>query len=174
MGRRFKDALHLTSFQQALVVAVPVVVGSPGRIPVGVPTDGFGGRIMFPAVSAATIVPVLYLGLTGQSSPAGLPVGVPFVNSWFPPGRRGLALGVFGVGMGGTAISALTTVHLVTADGSATPFVLTAIVLAGYAVLAGPVLREAPRRRRTGCPHPQIPCAFASWSWKSRRRHCLA
>jgi NNP family nitrate/nitrite transporter-like MFS transporter len=102
-------------------VAVPVVVGSL--------TDRFGGRVMFPIVSTATIVPVLHLGLAGHSSLAGLlvggfllgvggtafAVGVPLVNAWSPPERRGLAIGVFGAGMGGTAISALTTVKLVDA-----------------------------------------------------------
>ena len=47
----FTAALHLTPFQQALLVAVPVVVGSLGRIPVGALTDRFGGRVMFPIVS---------------------------------------------------------------------------------------------------------------------------
>lgn len=160
LGPRFKDALHLNSFQQALVVAVPVVVGSLGRIPVGALTDRYGGRVMFPLVSAATIVPVLYLGWSGHTSLAGLlvggfflgvagtafAVGVPFVNAWFPPERRGLAIGVFGAGMGGTAISALTTVRMVKADGVATPFTVTAIVLAAYAVLAALLLRDAPGR----------------------------
>ncbi|HVV22603.1 MAG TPA: MFS transporter [Pseudonocardiaceae bacterium] len=160
LGPRFQDVLHLSAFQQALVVAVPVVVGSLGRIPVGALTDRFGGRIMFPAVSTATIVPLLFLGLVGQSTLAGLlvggfflgiggtafAVGVPVVNAWFPPRRRGLALGIFGVGMGGTAISALTTVHLVTGHGSATPFVITASALAAYAVVAGLLLRDAPGR----------------------------
>lgn len=68
LGPRFKDSLDLSSFQQSLLVAVPVVVGSLGRIPVGALTDRFGGRVMFPLVSAATIVPVLYLGLAGHSS----------------------------------------------------------------------------------------------------------
>ena len=160
LGPRFKESLHLSAFQQALLVAVPVVVGSLGRIPVGALTDRFGGRVMFPVVSAATIVPVLYLGLVGQSSLAALlvggfflgiggtafAVGVPFVSGWYPPARRGLAIGIFGVGMGGTAISALTTVKLVKAYGGATPFVVTAIVLAGYAVVAWLVLRDAPGR----------------------------
>ena len=160
LGPKFKDVLHLSPLQQALVVAVPVVVGSLGRIPVGALTDRFGGRVMFPLVSLATIVPVLYLGLSGHASLAGLlvggfflgiggtsfAVGVPFVNAWFPPQRRGLAIGVFGTGMGGTAISALTTVKLATAHGTATPFVITAAVLAGYAVLAAIVLRDAPGR----------------------------
>jgi MFS transporter, NNP family, nitrate/nitrite transporter len=160
LGPKFKDVLHLTPLQQALVVAVPVVVGSLGRIPVGALTDRFGGRIMFPLVSLATIVPVLYLGLSGHSSLAGLlvggfflgiggtafAVGVPFVNAWFPPQRRGLAIGIFGMGMGGTAISALTTVKLVAAHGSAAPFVVTAVALAVYAVLAVLLLRDAPGR----------------------------
>jgi NNP family nitrate/nitrite transporter-like MFS transporter len=57
-----------------------------------------------------------------------------------------LAIGVFGAGMGGTAISALTTVKLVAAGGTATPFVVTAIVLAAYALLAALLLRDAPGR----------------------------
>src|SRR6516165_12196658 len=160
LGPRFKDSLHLSAFPEALVVAVPVIVGSVGRSPVGGLTDRFGGRAMFPLVSLATIVPVLYLGLSGHASLAGLlvggfflgiggtafAVGVPFVSAWFPPGRRGLAIGVFGMGMGGTAISALTTVKLAAAHGTAMPFVITAAVLAGYAVLAVLVLRDAPGR----------------------------
>src|SRR5512138_2562272 len=67
LAPKFKDALHLTSFQQALLVAVPVVVGSLGRIPIGALTDRYGGRVMFPLVSLATIVPVLYLGLFGHT-----------------------------------------------------------------------------------------------------------
>jgi len=56
LGAHFKQALGLTSFQQALLVAVPVIVGALGRIPVGALTDRYGGRIMFPVVSFATIV----------------------------------------------------------------------------------------------------------------------
>jgi MFS transporter, NNP family, nitrate/nitrite transporter len=160
LAPRFKEILHLSSFQQALIVAVPVVVGSLGRIPVGALTDRFGARIMFPLVSLATIVPVLYLGLSGYASLAGLvtggfflgiggtafAVGVPFVSAWIPPARRGLAIGVFGMGMGGTAISALTTVKLVKAHGTAAPFVITAVVLAVFALVAALVLRDAPGR----------------------------
>ena len=160
LGTRYKDLLNLSGSQQALLVAVPVIVGSLGRIPVGALTDRFGGRVMFPLVSVSTIVPVLFIGLAGQRSFVALliggfflgvggtvfAVGVPFVNAWFPPERRGLALGVFGVGMGGTAISALTTVKLVTARGSAAPFLITAVALALYAALARLLVRDAPGR----------------------------
>lgn len=160
LAPRLQDSLGLSSFQQSLLVAVPVIVGSLGRIPVGALTDRFGGRVMFPLVSLATIVPVLYLGLAGHSSFAALlvggfflgiggtafAIGVPFVSAWFPPERRGLAIGVFGAGMGGTAISALTTVKLVDANGMANPFLITAAVLAVYAGVSALVLRDAPGR----------------------------
>ena len=156
----FTAALHLSPFQQSLLVAVPVVVGSLGRIPVGALTDRFGGRVMFPVVSLVTAVPVVYLGLWGHSSLAALlvggfflgvagtafAVGVPFVSAWFPPERRGFAVGVFGAGMGGTAISALTTVKLVDAHSLRTPFMITAAALVVYGVVAAAVLRDAPGR----------------------------
>ena len=160
LGPHFKTSLQLTSFNQALLVAVPVVVGSLGRIPVGALTDRFGGRIMFPIVSLVTVFPVLFLGYAGYHSLAAIiiggfflgisgtafAVGIPFVNAGFPPNKRGMALGIFGAGMGGTAISALTTVKLVTHHGIHSPFLLVAIVLACYGVLAAVVLRDAPGR----------------------------
>ena len=160
LGAHFKTALALSGFSQALLVAVPVIVGSLGRIPIGALTDRFGGRVMFPLVSFLTIAPVLFLGYLGYQSFAGLiaggfflgvagtafAVGVPFVSAWFPPEQRGMAIGVFGAGMGGTAISALTTVQLVNARGVATPFMLVAVVLAVYGTIAALVLRDAPDR----------------------------
>ncbi len=150
----------LSESDVALMVAVPVIVGSLGRIVVGALTDKLGGRLMFPAVSATTIVPILFLAFFAQSSYAAVlvggfflgiagtafAVGVPFVNAWFPPERRGLAVGIFGAGMGGTAISALTTVKLYTNVGEKAPFVITAVALAIYAVVAWLVLRDAPGR----------------------------
>ena len=152
---------RLSESDVALLVAVPVLVGSLGRIPVGALTDRFGGRVMFPLVTAATIVPILFIGFFGLDSYGALliggfflgiggttfAVGVPFVSAWFPPERKGLAVGIFGAGMGGTAISALTTVKLYSNAGHRVPFVITACVLAGYAVLAWLVLRDAPNRR---------------------------
>src|SRR6266566_5075765 len=108
LGAHFKQALGLTSFQQALLVAVPVIVGALGRTPFA--------------------------------------VGVPFVNAWFPAERRGLAIGVFGMGMGGTAISALTTVKLTAHWGIHAPFLIVAGALAVYGVAAALVLRDAPGR----------------------------
>ena len=155
----YAKELGLSAVQQSLLVAVPVVVGSLGRIPVGALTDRLGARTMFPAVAVLTIAPVLFVGLAGSSYPALLvggfflgiggtafAVGVPFVNAWFPPERRGTAIGIFGAGMGGTAVSAFTTVAIADRWGRAAPFILVAVVLAVYAVTARLLLRDVPGR----------------------------
>ncbi|MCT1437868.1 MFS transporter [Brachybacterium paraconglomeratum] len=148
----------------SLIVALPVLVGSLGRILMGGLTDRFGGHLMFPLVSLLTVIPVLFLGLVGQYSYSTLllggfflgiagttfAIGVPFVNSWFPPAKRGMATGLYGVGMGGTAISAFTTVPLVEAAGSAAPFIVTAIALVLYAVLAWLFMHDAPTWKPSG------------------------
>jgi NNP family nitrate/nitrite transporter-like MFS transporter len=165
LGPGIKERLGLSFAAQSLLVAVPVVVGSLGRIPVGALTDRYGARLVFPLVTVATIVPVLtltvvdsyaaliltgfFLGIGGTA----FAVGVPHVSGWYPPARRGFAIGLFGVGMGGTAIANFTTVRLADAYGDRAPFLLVAAILAGYAVLAFLLLRDAPGRTRpTGSP----------------------
>jgi len=142
----------------ALIVAIPVLVGAVGRIPIGALTDRYGGKLMFPLVSLSTVIPVLFIGLVGQYNYATLlvggfflgiagtafAIGVPMVNSWFPPAKRGMATGLYGVGMGGTAISAFTTVPLVSSLGDVAPFVITAVVLVVYAVVTWLLLADPP------------------------------
>ena len=173
----------LTESDVALLVAVPVVVGSLGRIVVGALTDKLGGRVMFPIVSAVTIVPILFIAFVALDSYALLlvggfflgvagttfAVGVPFVNAWFPPERRGLAVGIFGAGMGGTAISALTTVKLYDGLGAKAPFLITAAVLAVYAVVAWMFLRDAPGRTAptTSLAHRLVANARLPITWQA-------
>lgn len=142
----------------ALIVAIPVLVGSLGRIPIGALTDRYGGRLMLPLVSLITVIPVLFLGFVGQYTYATLivggfflgiagttfAIGVPYVNSWFPPTKRGMATGIYGAGMGGTAISAFTTVPLVNGVGNVAPFVATSIALIAFAVLGWLLMPTAP------------------------------
>lgn len=159
LGPRLRDELDLSSFEQSLVVAVPVVVGALGRIPAGALTDRWGARRVFPCVAGLTIVPVLYLGHLADSlaevlaggfllglGGTAFAVGVPFVNAWYPPARRGVALGIFGIGTGGTALSAFTTVQLGDAVGRAFPFDLVAGCLALYAAVSWFLLRDRPDR----------------------------
>jgi NNP family nitrate/nitrite transporter-like MFS transporter len=135
------------------------VVGSLGRIPVGALTDRIGARTMFPVVSLITVLPVLFVGLVAESFPALLvggfflglggttfAIGVPLVNAWYPPARRGTALGIFGIGMGGTAISAFTTVRLSESIGPEAPFLIVAAALVAFAAASAALLRDAPGR----------------------------
>ncbi|WP_328725169.1 nitrate/nitrite transporter [Streptomyces sp. NBC_00259] len=158
LGGVYKDRLGLSSFEQSLLVAVPVLVGSLGRIPVGALTDRYGARLMFPLVSALTIVPVLLLIPAKHSYGAMLAVGfllglggttfaigVPLVNSWFPPAHRGFAIGVFGMGMGGVALSGYLTPRMAKHSENL-PFYVVAIALAVYAVIAAVLLRDRPDR----------------------------
>lgn len=172
LGSAYREELGLSPIQQALLVAVPVIVGSIGRVPVGALTDRLGARRMFPMITALTIIPVLYLGLFGDSyeeiivggfflglGGTTFAVGVPLVSAWFAPERRGLALGVFGIGMGGTAVSAFSTVRLADAFGRAAPFVLVAVVLGLYTVASAVLLRDPP-----GCVAPGGSFLARTWS----------
>jgi len=159
LGNTYGGELELTAFQVSVAVAVPVIVGSLGRIPVGALTDRFGARVMFPAVSIVTIIPTLFVGFVANSFPllivggfflgiggTAFAVGVPFVNAWYAPERRGLALGIFGMGTAGTAVAAFTTVGIADAYGRPAPYVLVAAILAAYAVVSWVMLRDSPQR----------------------------
>ncbi len=151
LGTRYSSELDLSATQTSLLVAMPVLVGSLGRVPVGALTDRFGGRMMFTVLTLASAVPVLlvafagslpsytlllvfgfFLGLAGTT----FAVGIPFVNAWFEPARRGFATGVFGAGMGGTALSAFFTPRLVRTIG----YIPTHLLIAGALIVVGAVL----------------------------------
>src|SRR5690242_3621363 len=107
---RFRELFHLTASETALLVAVPVLLGSLARIPMGILTDRFGGRAIFTILMAAVAVPVwmapqqtsyralltaaFLLGLAGSS----FAIGVGYVSRWTPADRQGSALGVYGLG----------------------------------------------------------------------------
>ncbi|MEU8541524.1 NarK/NasA family nitrate transporter [Streptomyces sp. NPDC048717] len=158
LGPHFGETLKLSSFQQSLLVAIPVLVGSLGRIPVGALTDRYGAKLMFPLVSALTIIPVLLLILVKDSYGLMLAVafllglggttfaiGIPLVNSWFPPAKRGLALGIFGMGMGGVALSGYFTPRMAKHSENL-PFIVVACALAAYALLAVLLISDRPDR----------------------------
>jgi MFS transporter, NNP family, nitrate/nitrite transporter len=155
----YTTAMSLTSTQAALLVATPILVGSVGRIPVGALTDRYGGRTMFTVISLASIVPVLLVAFAGaiDSYPlllvfgfflgiagTAFAIGIPFVNSWYAPARRGFATGVFGAGMGGTALSAFFTPRFVAWFGYVTTHVIIAVVLALTALLVRARMKNSP------------------------------
>jgi MFS transporter, NNP family, nitrate/nitrite transporter len=159
LGVRYTEMMGLSSSQKALLVAIPVLVGSLGRIVAGALTDRLGGRLMFPVLMLAATPFVLLVAFAGNRDSYGLmlvfgfflgiagttfAVGIPFVNAWFEPARRGFATGVFGAGMGGTALSAFFTPRFVKWFGYTQTHVIIAIGLAAMAVVCWMFMRDAP------------------------------
>jgi MFS transporter, NNP family, nitrate/nitrite transporter len=157
LGPTLQKNLDLSEFQLAVAVAVPVVLGSVMRIPVGILAERFGGRLVFTALMAYSVVPLVLLalfhdsfgavvvigfllGVTGSS----FAVGVPFVNRWYAKERQGFALGLYGMGMGGTVLAALTAPKIAKHWSFATPFWVAAALMAVMTVVFWVVARDAP------------------------------
>ncbi|HEX5143563.1 MAG TPA: MFS transporter [Mycobacterium sp.] len=159
MSTTYAERLSLSSTEASILVATPILVGSLGRLASGPLTDHFGGRKMLIAVTLASIVPVLAVGVAGTLGSYPLliafgfflgvagtifAVGIPFSNSWYEPARRGFATGVFGAGMVGTALSAFFTPRFVRWFGLMTTHIIIAVALAVTALIAFLVLRDSP------------------------------
>ena len=163
LGPTLQTHLHLSDFQLAFAIAIPVVLGSIMRIPMGILTDRFGGRIVFTLLMAYSIIPLVLLALFHDSfaavvtfgfllgvTGASFAVGVPFVNRWYDRQRQGFALGVYGMGMGGTVIAALTAPKLAKHWSLAAPFWVAAGLMAAMTVIYWLVARDAPREAPAG------------------------
>lgn len=159
LGARYTEQLALSGAQKSLLVAIPVLVGSLGRIISGALTDRYGGRLMFTILLTISAPFVFLVGVAGAEHSylwlliigfflgiAGttFAVGIPFVNSWYPPERRGSALGIFGAGMGGTALSAFFTPRFVGWFGYLPTHVIIAVALLVGAALCWLLMRNAP------------------------------
>ena len=143
LGIPIKQMLDLNETQFGLLAAMPVLSGALVRVPLGIWTDRYGGRIVFFAVMLATVIPValigratqywqflalgLLLGLAGGS----FAVGTPYVARWFPKERKGLAMGIFGAGNSGSALTKFVAPGIIATWGwQALPGVYAAALLA--------------------------------------------
>jgi len=142
IGIPIKKALDLSSTQFGLLTATPVLTGSLVRVPLGIWTDRYGGRVVMTVLMACT-VPAIYLmsyateywhflviglfvGLAGGS----FSVGTPYVARWFPSERKGFAMGIYGAGNSGAAVNKFVAPALVVAFGwTMVPKVYAAIML---------------------------------------------
>ena len=157
LAKRFQDDLDLTNTRTLMLTAVPVVLGSLLRIPVGALTDRLGGRVMFPIVLVVSAIPAVifgfvegyaalivvgfFLGIAGSS----FAVGVPFVAGWYPKERQGFALGVYGMGNIGTAIAAFGAPAIVDWLGREALGIVAAILLVATAVVFYSMAEDPPR-----------------------------
>jgi NNP family nitrate/nitrite transporter-like MFS transporter len=157
LAKRFQDDLDLTNTRTLMLTAVPVVLGSLLRIPVGALTDRLGGRVMFPVVLVVSAVPAVifgfvdgyaalivvgfFLGIAGSS----FAVGVPFVAGWYAKERQGFALGVYGMGNIGTAIAAFAAPAIVDWLGREALGIVTAVLLLATAFAFYRMAEDPPR-----------------------------
>jgi len=153
---RFRDTLHLTQSETALLIAVPVLLGSLARIPMGILTDRFGGRAVFSILMAAVAVPVWmvpqqasYSGLLAVAFVLGLAgssfaIGVGYVSRWTPPQQQGSALGVYGLGNIGQSAAVFLGPVLAAQVGMPAVFRVVAGLLVVWAAAFGLLARNAP------------------------------
>ncbi len=157
IGLSIKQQLGLSDTQFGLLVATPVLTGSISRLFLGLWAERFGGRVVFPLQMLTTAIAVwlltwagsypvfllaaLGLGLAGGS----FIVGVSYVSRWYPAARQGTALGIYGVGNIGAAVTNLGAPFLVVALGWEDTARLYALVLAATALLFWLLARTDPR-----------------------------
>jgi NNP family nitrate/nitrite transporter-like MFS transporter len=117
MAKSFQPAFHISKQQAWLMVAAPVLLGSIMRLPMGMLTDRYGGRVVFGALMMFSAIPAFmlsraqtYTDLMVWAFPLGMAgasfaIGVPFTSRWFPKERQGMSLGIFGAGNIGQSVA---------------------------------------------------------------------
>jgi len=129
IGIPIKKTLSLNATEFGILTATPVLTGSLIRVPLGMWTDKYGGRIVMFVLMLATVVPIwliayatefwhflvlgLFVGLAGGS----FSVGTPYVARWFARERQGFAMGVYGAGNSGAAVNKFVAPALLVAFG---------------------------------------------------------
>ncbi len=129
IGIPIKELLQLSETQFGLLVATPILTGSLFRLPVGMLTDRIGGRIVYFILILAMIIPLwfigdatqywqfLVLGLFVGIAGASFSVGIAYTAKWFDKGHQGFAMGIFGAGNAGAALTKFIAPSLVVAYG---------------------------------------------------------
>lgn len=173
IGIKIKAQLGLTDTQFGILVATPVLTGSLSRLFLGIWTDQYGGRIVYTLQMLTTavaaylltlvstyqmfLVAALGVGLAGGS----FAVGVAYVSRWYPKEKQGTALGIFGMGNVGAAVTNFGAPILLVALGGAWQSVaqVYAIVLAVTAVLFFVTTKDDPvhaSHKAEGKEHPSF------------------
>ncbi|UOF92066.1 NarK/NasA family nitrate transporter [Fodinisporobacter ferrooxydans] len=139
---------HLSATQKSILVAIPVLLGSVMRIPLGMATDRFGGRKVYSLLMLFLVIPAIglanahsYMAYVGWAFLLGMAgtsfaVGIASVSKWYPPNEQGLVLGITGMGNIGTAVAgfALPTIAKTSGISSAFWALVAPVVIAAVAI----------------------------------------
>ena len=143
LGVPLQKILGLNETQTMILAATPVLSGSLIRVPLGIWTDKYGGRMVFFVLMIATVIPIymmqyataywhfivigLFIGLAGGS----FSVGTPYVARWFERDQQGMAMGIFGAGNAGSSLTKLIAPAIIAWAGwQMVPQVYAGIMLA--------------------------------------------
>ena len=117
IGISIKSNLGLSEFEYGVLIATPVLSGSLIRLILGIWTERYGGRLVFSAqmvltglatfaLTWADSYPTFLLAALGVGMAGGsFIIGVTYVSKWFPQEQQGTALGIFGMGNVGAAVT---------------------------------------------------------------------
>ncbi|MGO9942434.1 MAG: nitrate/nitrite transporter [Rhodoblastus sp.] len=169
IGIQIKKNLGLSETQFGLLVGTPILTGSLIRLALGVWTDQYGGRRVFTFVMLAAalatylltyaetypqfLLAALGVGIAGGS----FAVGVAYVSRWYEAGKQGTALGIFGAGNVGAAVTKFCAPFVMIAMGWKGVADVWAVALAAMAVVFWFTTKEDPvvaERRRAGVKPP--------------------
>lgn len=176
IGVAIKKELDLNEFQFGLLVATPILTGSLTRLILGVWTEKYGGKLVFSAQMILTglatwaltlahtytmyIVAALGIGLAGGS----FIIGVAYVSRWYDAGKQGTALGIFGAGNVGAAVTKFLAPFVMVAYGWQGVAQIWAAGIALMGVLFFILAKDDPElieRRKTGVRAPSLAQQFA-------------
>ena len=159
IGVQIKEDLGLSDTQFGLLVGTPILTGSLSRIFLGIWTDQYGGRLVFTltmlCAAAATfllsmatsylmmLLAALGVGLAGGS----FAVGIAYVSKFYPAEKQGTALGIFGAGNVGAAVTKLLAPMVLVASGWTTVAQVWAAALALTAVIFWLTTKDDPEHR---------------------------
>lgn len=147
IGIPIQNKLGLSETEFGILTALPVLSGSLIRIPLGIWTDRYGGRVVFATLMFTCVLPLyllqyatlywqfLVIGLCIGLAGGSFSVGTPYVARWFQRDRQGLAMGVFGAGNAGAAVNKLIAPTIVAVWGWQAVSVTYALILLITALL---------------------------------------
>ncbi|MGE0565948.1 MAG: nitrate/nitrite transporter [Pseudolabrys sp.] len=163
IGVRIKQDLGLNETQFGLLVGTPILTGSLVRLALGIWTDQYGGRIVYTLtmlaaavatwlLTYATTYPQMLLAALGVGIAGGsFAVGIAYVSRWYPADKQGTALGIFGAGNVGAAVTKFLAPFVLVAYGWQTTAKVWAIAIAVMAIVFWLTTTDDPviRERRT-------------------------
>jgi len=172
IGVQIKKDLGLNDTQFGLLVGTPILTGSLVRLVLGIWTDQYGGRVVYVAVMLAAAVatwlltfaydyPTFLIAALGVGIAGGsFAVGIAYVSRWYPKEKQGTALGIFGMGNVGAAVTKFLAPMVMVAFGWVAVAQLWAAALVVMAIVFWFTTEDDPalaERRRTGAkPEPML------------------